>query len=247
MPFVISGGGGGGDGGSEYIANAVQFDGTNDALNRDADLTGSVDNDTLLMSFWLDLRGGDGATLAVFGATSGRFIVRRLGTNIMRFGFKTAADVDVWAFSTVATYLAAGGWNHFLIAIDASASERLIYVNDAVESITAETLNAGDLDWTVADWAVGSAGGLSSPMNGDMADVYATNEFLDIGVEANRRKFIDGIGKPVDLGSDGSIPTGTAPLMFFSGPTDTWHTNDGSGEGFTETGALTDGASSPSD
>ena len=66
-------------------------------------------------------------------------------------------------------------------------------------------------------------------------------------MEANRRKFIDVDGKPVDLGSDGSTPTGTVPLMFFSGPTDDWHINKGSVGGFTETGAFTDAPYSPSD
>ena len=72
-------------------------------------------------------------------------------------------------------------------------------------------------------------------------------EYLDISVENNRRKFIDADGFPVDLGSDGSTPTGIAAIMFFSGATVSWHTNDGSGGGFTENGALTDAATSPSD
>jgi len=74
-----------------------------------------------------------------------------------------------------------------------------------------------------------------------------TNEFVDLSIEANRRKFIDAIGKPVDLGVDGSTPTGTAPLIFLSGTTIDWHTNKGSGGGFTEVGALTTATTSPSD
>lgn len=43
----------------------------------------------------------------------------------------------------------------------------------------------------------------------------------------------------------GGNPTGTDPLVFFSGATASWHTNQGSGGGFTENGALTDAATNP--
>ena len=225
-----------------FTANAVNFDGSNDVLDRGAGLTGAVDNDTLLISFWIDILGSDGVTLKLYDATSGRFVVRRLSNNKLRCGFKTSADADVWAFTVTNDFVASGGWRHVLIAIDDAAGKRLIYIDDAVPSIDTVTSNSGDIDWTVADW---SFGGLT--LDADVAEVYATNEFLDVSIEANRRKFIDAAGKPVDLGSDGSTPTGTASLIFFSGETDSWHTNKGSGGGFTETGALTDAASTPSD
>ena len=230
-----------------FTANAVRFDGTNDWLNRGAALDGAADNDTLLLSFWFDLSGGDATNLAFFGAEAGHFIVRRLSTDVLRFGFSTAAELFIWAFSSGSTFLAAAGWVHVLISIDASAGKRLVYIDDAVPSITAVTENAGDIDWTATDFSVGSniSGGMR--LDADVAEFYMTNEFLDIGVEANRRKFISSGGKPVDLNSDGSGPTGTQPLIYLSGATASWHTNDGSGGGFTENGALTDGASSPSD
>src|SRR3546814_7073174 len=45
--------------------------------------------------------------------------------------------------------------------------------------------------------------------------------------------------------ADGSTPTGSAPLVFLSGATASWHTNKGTGGGFTENGALTDAATDP--
>lgn len=245
----VGGGGGGGGGEAEPTlpANAVFFDGTNDFLLRGGALTGAVDNDTLLLSLWFDLRGDDTTNLRIFDTDLGRFRVRRLTTNLLFFTCKTVTDVAVWQFSTTATFLAAAGWVHLLIAIDAAASKRLVFINDAAVGIQSEISNAGDIDWTLNEWSFGSGLGGVSPVNADMAEVYLTNEFLDIGVEANRRKFIDAAGKPAELGADGSVPTGTKPLLFFRGPTDDWHTNKGSGGGFTESGALTDGASSPSD
>lgn len=83
---------------------------------------------------------------------------------------------------------------------------------------------------------------------GDAADTWiAPGQFIDFSVEANRRKFIDVNGKPVDLGADGSTPTGTAPPMFFSGNAAGFPTNKGTGGVFTLTGSLTNASTSPSD
>lgn len=54
-------------------------------------------------------------------------------------------------------------------------------------------------------------------------------------------------GKPVDLGADGSTPTGTAPGVYLTGGAATFATNLGTAGSFAVTGTLTNAASSPSD
>jgi len=54
-------------------------------------------------------------------------------------------------------------------------------------------------------------------------------------------------GKPVDLGPNGSTPTGSAPSLFFSGNATSFATNQGTGGAFTLTSALTNATTSPSD
>jgi hypothetical protein len=75
---------------------------------------------------------------------------------------------------------------------------------------------------------------------------------FDLSIVANRRKFIDPLGKPVDLGATGSIPTGSPPAFFLRrAPADApaLFANDRSGNGnnFTITGALVNSPSSPTD
>ena len=83
----------------------------------------------------------------------------------------------------------------------------------------------------------------SNKFNGDLADFWLDpGTYIDLSDPANRRKFRDASGNPVYLGADGSKPTGTAPDIFLSGNTEDWHTNKGTGGGFTENGALTDSA-----
>ena len=77
-------------------------------------------------------------------------------------------------------------------------------------------------------------------MGMSIADFYFNpTTYIDLSVTANRRKFISASLHPVDRGATGSIPTGTAPIMYQSGAVASWQTNKGTGGGFTLTGALT--------
>eukprot|EP00951_Prasinocladus_malaysianus_P002741 scaffold19422_cov43-Prasinocladus_malaysianus.AAC.1 len=64
-----------------------------------------------------------------------------------------------------------------------------------------------------------------------MAEFYATREFLDMSVEANRRKFVSASGAPVLLGVDGSLPTGNAPDIYLSGDSGNWTSGVNFGSG----------------
>ncbi len=66
-------------------------------------------------------------------------------------------------------------------------------------------------------WALGGSG-TDSP--GGMGVVYiaeawfAPGQFIDFTNSANRAKFHDAMNAPVDLGTDGSTPTGSAPALY---------------------------------
>jgi hypothetical protein len=133
-----------------------------------------------------------------------------------------------------------------------AANRRQIYIDDAVPSLTVNNTGANaaiGYATSLTNVIVGaqSAAG-ASKLDGDLSEVYINHAAsLDLSIEANRRKFISATLKPVNLGATGSLPTGTAPIMFFSGATASWETNKGSGGGFTENGALTTASTSPSD
>lgn len=231
-----------------FTANAVHFDGGTDSLQRGAGFTGAADSKQILMSWWFDLTGGDAALQRfMIDGNDGFISIYRNTSNQLDINFLSAAAADVWTVKTTDTYLAAGGWIHVLLALDAAAAKQQIYVNDAIPGLAAANTSDALVDLTKAEWMVGDRLAGSQSFVGDMAEFYFAAEFLDMTVVANRRKFIDAVGKPVDLGATGATPTGTQPLVFFSGPTVSWHENKGSGGGMTENGALTDAATSPSD
>ncbi|MBW8052029.1 MAG: hypothetical protein FVQ77_17145 [Cytophagales bacterium] len=235
-----------------FTVNAVHFDGTNDVLKRAAGLTGAVDGPPFLWSIWINIAGSPGAVMWFFRDTLGRLLSLRNASDKLQLQLRDPAGILLWAWNSDDSFtnLTNPGWHHLLVAANLIAVTPVgqVFLDDAALAITeVGAPTTGDIDWTFTDIAVGAKLNDTQFFNGDVAELYLTDEYLDISVLANRRKFIDASGKPVDLGADGSAPTGTAPLVFFSGATDDWHTNKGSGGGFTEIGALTDAASSPSD
>ena len=52
----------------------------------------------------------------------------------------------------------------------------------------------------------------------------------------NVQKFRDTAGRAVSLGSDGSIPTGTAPVIYLKDPALSWETNSSGNGNFTRVG-----------
>lgn len=236
-----------------YVADAVTFDGTADWLNRGADLTGSVDGKVLTISFWIKFNGGDGSNQGIRVSTSDRISLIKNTSNKIRIATRTSAGATVCQMFTTSTLTASSGWNHILIAIDAANTTSYLYLNGVDDEDTGSTIiNDATMDHTVSEHVIGAGDtGGSSKMNADFFDYWEAQEFVDISQLSNRRKFIDAGGKPVNLGADGSIPTGNQPIIFQhlddGGTASDFATNLGSGGGFTENGALAVAGTSPTD
>lgn len=251
-PALAGGSGGGGD---SYVAEAVHLDGSA-YLSRAAGL--AIDSPLLLYSRWFKRQAGVNSTLYFWvhdpegnymssdgQASVGNGGAINIGLLSNDFAGNLATDTDGSAVSE-------GAWHNLLIAakMDEAAGQKTlaIYLDDVAYDAAIVDNNASfsiDFDGVPLFFFTDTFG---VAFTGDMADVYfAPGQFLDLTVEANRRKFIDANGKPVDLGADGSTPTGTAPAVFFSGDASGFATNKGTGGAFTLTGSLTNASTSPSD
>lgn len=227
--------------------SAVNFDGTNDYLTRGADLTGNVDSQIATVSFWVKPNGA--TNRFVLGAENLKFDIRITSTGFVQvIGVNTGATTILTMSS--ANALANGVFHNVLMWWDLSIPDGEIYVQDVLDLAVSPTLvNNGNLDYTASDWTVGAqtAAG-ANKMNGCLAEIYFNNaELLKFSLTSNRRKFITLSKKPVSLGANGELPTGTTPIIYQSGDKTAFVTNKGSGGGFAENGALTDCATSPSD
>lgn len=235
--------------GNNYAANAVSFDGTNDYLTRGSNITGLSDGKEFsLRLLYSPAVLSAGVDYVLFETTSQKFSIRVNGTTKRLAIQASNAAGAIVLLATPTTTLSVGTWYDIMIDVDLSnAANRSVYINDSASSVTWTTYTDSAIDFTDTNFAIGATPAGNQKLNGDLADVWLDDTRLSFASELNRRKFIDADGKPVDLGSSGSRPTGASPLIYLSGATATWHTNKGTGGGFTENGTLTTASTSPSD
>ena len=228
-----------------YVPNAVTFDGTNDYLLRGGALTGTNDTKLFSGSLWFR-RNTTGGTQLLVEAADGAFKVQLDPSGEIFVSAENASGTGILANYNL-TWIDDTDWHHLVFSFDMSDSnKRHIYVDD-VSDITAPDIYIDDFIYaTVAETAIGGGQTGALKFSGDLADLWMDmGTYIDLSIESNRRKFISASGMPMYLGEDGSLPTGAAPDIFLTGDTENWHTNKGTGGGFTENGALTYSSSRP--
>jgi len=237
--------------GGGYAASAVRIDGDTNTIERAAALAGVAESPVGMFSLW---RKAAGTRRLV---DNGNFLISQFGGGD---GLSLYAENSDASEYVDASFDPAGfndnAWHNLLMAWDADhvIGERVyqFYLDDVSLSPSApdDSDNPCIIDYTAANWAILVGGSIfnMTDFEFDVADLFfAPGQYLDLSVEANRRKFISADGKPVDLGADGSTPTGTAPAVFFSGDATGFASNKGSGGAFVFTGALANAPTSPSD
>ena len=233
----------------DYVVQAVNFDGTNDYLTRGGVLTGSTDISIGTLSVWLKLNAAmNGVLGTIFNNTGQTARLLHTTADEMELRLREDGGANRVTICSNTGWTSTDDWFNLLMSWDKDgvAADQQCYINDVDDKASETHGGPAEVDWT-EDIAIGAAIAGGNKYFGDMAELWVSFVQLDLSVTANRRKFIDVNGKPVDIGSSGQNPTGDSPIMCFFGPTIDWHTNKGTGGGFTEFGALTDAASSPSD
>lgn len=233
------------------LCDSADFDGTNDYMTRGAGLTGAADSKSGIFSGWIRIDGGDAATLRILYSINGSVNVFRSNTNVLRIVAENSTGTTILTLPTVNTYTTSATWRHILASWNLASAAGHLYIND-VSDLGATTLTDNTIDYTVTEWTIGAEESATFKFNGCLAEIYfAPGQFLDFSIVANRRKFISSSGKPVFLGTDGSSPTGTAPIVYQrvadGAAVATFATNLGSGGNFSITGTLETGSTSPSD
>ncbi len=230
-----------------YAANGVNFDGANDYLTRGADLTGAADSKLWSGSVWFK-RAATGS-MALYAGTSDRPFIQFRGSggdHTIQITARSAGGSAILNIESSAI-TDTTSWHHIMWAVDMAdeATKSHLYV-DGVSDLTVNTYTDDTIDFSRTGHTIGAKANAGSKYDGCLADFWlAFAQYIDLSVAANREKFRSAAGSPVNLGGDGSNPTGTAAIMFFSGATAAWETNKGTGGGFTENGALSDCASDP--
>ena len=228
---------------ANFAGNAAGFS-TGNYLTRGAGLTGAVDSKQMTFSAWIRVNSLLGARLiasvGTLGGSNGqsRVILSGAANRFQIIGVNSAGTIVLSIESSAIPF--GDEWVHVIGSADLTDANKChIYVNDVTDLQVVNTYTNDTIDYTWPDWGVGAYPNGSNPLDGDIAFLwFAPGVYIDLSVEANRRKFISSLRTPVDLGDDGSTPTGTAPLVYLAGSLGAWDVNKGTGGGFTTTGTL---------
>jgi hypothetical protein len=247
----LSGFGAGGAGGGVYVAAALALGSGTNFFSRGGSDSTAVDGTDLVLSFWFNVTGSDGANQEIIGGNVAkeRIRVRKEGDNkwdvrLLTSDGSVVCDVHgTTAFSTSVNT----GWHHFAFAMSSGGPQMYI---DGSDDAAATTNNGGTIEFTDEDRFIGSGDGASRG-HMDIAEIYInTDETLDLSSSDNMLKFRTAEGKPADLGADGSNPTGNQPNSYFRADADTPGNivnNLGKGPNYSFTGTPAAASSSPSD
>ena len=226
-----------------YTANAVNFDGTNDYLSKASAFTGAADSKLGTVSFWFKTTSVDVNRRIYIEDPSGFRVTLNNGQIVIQ-GFNSAAS-NILILSTLSgtgTYND-GVWHHCAASWDmANASNRHL-IMDGSSDISVGAFTNDTIDYTGTSLGFGAQHLGGEKITADIADFqFIQGTYIDLSVAANLQKFRTAAGKPAD-----PALSGYSPILLLDGDTATWHTNDGSGGGMTENGALTTASTSPSD
>lgn len=227
-----------------FTARGAYFDGVNDGLINNA--MSVANGGQGLISFWFknddsawnqlkyiaQMRFGSTIGVNLRTASSGRleFVIYSSGT----------AESKVFYADTSNTPMVIGQWYHVMISYETGSV--VVYVNG---SLALNTTTATVFTDTITQAAVSSEVVLRNQFTGDIAHFwFSTTQTLDIAQSANRDLFVNA-GNPVDLGADGSTPTGTAPEFYFDGDGNAWN-NIGTAGSLTLSGAIEASDTTPS-
>jgi hypothetical protein len=247
----------------------ILFDGTDDYLDITS-LTGIADSKVGLVSLWFKLTDSldatrrttsgtnvflgskypntiwtktDGNTRRILATQAARFTVALNSVGRLHTAGQNASGTSIFNQQTKQN-IGTDGWTHVMASWNLGTGASHMYVNGYTQQQAVTTLTDDSIDYTNGIWTVGAlntSGTVATYFPGSLSELYFANEYLDLSDADNREKFIDvdAVG-PVSLGSDGSTPTGTQPLIYLQFATSSaLGTNSGSGGDFTVNGSPT--------
>ena len=233
---------------SEFWGECAEFNGSDQYLYQGS-LSGISDSKVFTFAASIYLDGTSSESLftkdSTTSSTYGRFRFNISGSGLF---IQVRDSSDTMKINLgIGSSMSGSTWLNILVCFDSSSQSNCkVYVNGTDKTITFNTWTA---DYTIpfsSEIPVTKIGAnLGSNTTGNYYDgrigfLFFDPVYTDLTQEATRLKFFDAFNYPVDLGSNGSNPYGSQPLIyinkgFHSG------TNLGSAGNFTAYGTPTDG------
>jgi hypothetical protein len=227
---------------------AVTFDGTATYLTRGAGLTGSADGKQFTIAGAFRRNAGDGVAATLFTGSDGvgganqRGVTVEVDSNnaLVISARDTSGTLNLVIRSANGAAQVADAWVPFAASVDLTdTNKRHLYIGGLAALSAVPTYTDSAIDLTQADWAVGADANGTDKLNGAVAFLWFDDAYLNLADPDVLALFFETNGVQKYLGAAGAGPTGSAPLVYLVGlETDAtdWHTNKGTGGGFTITG-----------
>lgn len=226
----ISGAYTGARGPNEYWGNFGTFNGSSSRLTRTTGV-GLADGKTFSMSFWFRPTSGESGDF-IFNIGNDRFGVRRDTSD--KFNFYAGSVLNAASNSSIPTD---NIWYHALVCIDMSnTAKRFVYINGTQYGMTWTTYSNSNIAFSGTHYTIGGywdgTYSSASTFAGDIGDFYFTTEYIDFSEYANRLKFRDAFGNPVNLTQQIESLAIPNPAIFMRFDPTAFGTNLGTGGNF---------------
>lgn len=243
-----------GRGPNQYNAPYSDLNGSTQYLRRTTALTGIAASKTVTCAFVVN--SDVAATQQIITCADG--IVRIFGVNLTSTGFsisaKNAGGVSTILSATVTGFAALRNY-HVVVSFDLSdTAKRSVYVNGQAASVTWNTYTNDSIGFVASSYVYRVGANESATpaayLNGRLGALWFNTSYIDLSQASNLAKFVTGTGidaKPVDLGANGELPTGTSPLIYLPMYGNNAGKNYGTGGDFTVNSGPYPGARGPNE
>jgi hypothetical protein len=241
---------------TDFVVDGADFDGSNDWMRRTSGFTGAANSTMFALSVWFRIDGdqADGSQflLSSAGNSGFRLLLQTGGGSNIEVLAYDGSDLNVLDVRTTSTLSPGPSWRHLLMSFDlADPAKAHVYLDDVNEANVLGS-SARPINFIGTSWAIAGVPGGTNKFDGCIAELWwQPGAYIDFSQTANRRLFRTAAGRPVKLGDQGQIPTGTAALVYShlrnNEPTINFSINRGTGGSFTLIGVLGAASSSPSD
>lgn len=226
---------------NEFWGNKAVFNGTTGRLSRST-MSGVSASSTVSGSFWINVTNYPASQAGILYGSSGlRVLLSSTNTQPLTFVATNSAGTTILSVQTNTTTINTGV-NYFVqYCFDmTNAAKRFVYINGVSQSLIVSTYTNDNIAHNLMAPIIGWNNG-SGYLNGGLAEMYMTTSYIDFSQEAERLKFRDAFGYPVNLSAQitaAAIPT---PPIYVRFDPASQGTNSGTGGDFTKTGTITDG------
>lgn len=238
-----------------FPARGVVFDGLDDWLERVGAFNGVTDGKQVAGSVWFK-RVGVGTLYCIGPEAEGSGAPNQMewmASDHFRLSWRRAGGGLACDVVTQKPITDTMSWHHIAFSVDANdATKTRLYVDGAANLEPGYDVTGYDMDNTGSSWGLFSNDNGLDKYDGEVAELWLSlDHYLDFADPTVMAKFRSQDGRPVDLGTNGELPTVTSPAIYLSvregDPASVFATNRGTGGDFTLHGTLVSSATAPGD